>query len=93
MLHTVEIDLDGQKITLETGKIAKQANGAVVVRSGDTVVLVSACANEEPKAGAAFFPLTVDYREYTYAAGQVSRRLYQARRPPFREGNPHQPSD
>ena len=39
MLHTVEIDLDGQKITLETGKIAKQANGAVVVRSGDTVVL------------------------------------------------------
>ncbi len=70
MLHTVEIDLDGQKITLETGKIAKQANGAVVVRSGDTVVLVSACANEEPKAGAAFFPLTVDYREYTYAAGK-----------------------
>jgi polyribonucleotide nucleotidyltransferase len=70
MLHTVQIDLDGQKITLETGKIAKQANGAVVVRSGDTVVLVSACANEEPKANAAFFPLTVDYREYTYAAGK-----------------------
>src|SRR5450432_2894839 len=70
MLHTVEIDLDGQKITLETGKIAKQANGAVVVRSGDTVVLVSACSNEEPKPNAAFFPLTVDYREYTYAAGK-----------------------
>src|SRR5208282_5158818 len=70
MLHTVEIDLDGQKITLGTGKIAKQANGAVVVRSGETVVLVSACANEEPKANAAFFPLTVDYREYTYAAGK-----------------------
>jgi polyribonucleotide nucleotidyltransferase len=70
MLHTVEIDLDGQKITLETGKIAKQSNGSVVVRSGDTVVLVSACANEEPKANAAFFPLTVDYREYTYAAGK-----------------------
>jgi polyribonucleotide nucleotidyltransferase len=70
MLHTVEIDLDGQKITLETGKIAKQANGAVVVRSGDTVVLVTACANEEAKPGAAFFPLTVDYREYTYAAGK-----------------------
>ena len=70
MLHTVEIDLDGQKITLETGKIAKQSNGSVIVRSGDTVVLVSACANEEPKPGAAFFPLTVDYREYTYAAGK-----------------------
>src|ERR1700736_214691 len=71
MLHTVEIDLDGQKITLETGKIAKQANGAVVVRSGDAVVLVSACANEEPKPNAAFFPLTVDYREYTYSAGKI----------------------
>src|ERR1700756_3318572 len=70
MLQTVEIDLDGQKITLETGKVAKQANGAVLVRSGDTVVLVSACSNEEPKPGAAFFPLTVDYREYTYAAGK-----------------------
>ncbi|HLK18015.1 MAG TPA: polyribonucleotide nucleotidyltransferase [Bryobacteraceae bacterium] len=70
MLHTVEIDLDGQKITIETGKIAKQANGAVVVRSGDTVVLVTACSNEEPKPNAAFFPLTVDYREYTYAAGK-----------------------
>jgi polyribonucleotide nucleotidyltransferase len=70
MQHTVEIDLDGLKITLETGKIAKQANGAVVVRSGDSVVLVSACSNEEPKPGAGFFPLTVDYREYTYAAGK-----------------------
>src|SRR5690349_5735209 len=70
MLHTVEIDLDGQKITLETGKIAKQSNGAVIVRSGDSVVLVSACSNEEPKPGAGFFPLTVDYREYTYAAAK-----------------------
>jgi len=70
MLQTVEIDLDGQKITLETGKIAKQAHGAVVVRSGDSVVLVTACSNEEPKPGAGFFPLTVDYREYTYAAGK-----------------------
>ena len=70
MLHTVEIDLDGQKITLETGKIAKQANGAVVVRTGDSVVLATACSADEPKAGASFFPLTVDYREYTYAAGK-----------------------
>src|SRR6267378_2109548 len=70
MLQTVEIDLDGQKITLETGKIAKQAHGSVVVRSGESVVLVTACSNEEPKPGAGFFPLTVDYREYTYAAGK-----------------------
>jgi polyribonucleotide nucleotidyltransferase len=71
MLHTVEVDLDGRKITLETGKMAKQANGAVVVRSGDSVVLVTACMADEPKPGAGFFPLTVDYREYTYAAGKI----------------------
>jgi polyribonucleotide nucleotidyltransferase len=71
MLHSVEIDLDGRILTIETGKLAKQANGAVVVRSGDSVVLVSACANEKPKPGATFFPLTVDYREYTYSAGKI----------------------
>ncbi|MBI1896246.1 MAG: polyribonucleotide nucleotidyltransferase [Acidobacteria bacterium] len=70
MIHAVEIDLYGRKITIETGKMAKQANGAVVVRSGDSVVLVSACASDQPKVGASFFPLTVDYREYTYAAGR-----------------------
>ncbi|MFZ0594342.1 MAG: polyribonucleotide nucleotidyltransferase [Bryobacteraceae bacterium] len=70
MVHTVEIDLHGTKVSLETGKLAKQANGSVIVRSGDSVVLVSACANQTPKPGASFFPLTVDYREYTYAAGK-----------------------
>src|ERR1700723_4531977 len=71
MSHTVEIDLGGRIITLETGKMAKQANGAVVVRSGDAVVLVSACMAQEPKPGAGFFPLTVDYREFTYSAGKI----------------------
>src|SRR5262245_24928842 len=71
MVHTFEVDLDGRKITLETGKMAKQANGAVVVRSGDSVVMVTACGAEDPKPGAGFFPLTVDYREYTYAAGKI----------------------
>jgi len=70
MLHTVDIELDGRTITLETGKVAKQANGAVLVRSGDSVVFVSACTTEEPRTGISFFPLTVDYREYTYAAGR-----------------------
>ncbi len=70
MLHTVEIDLGDRKITLETGNVAKQANGSVIVRSDDNVVFVSACANEEPRQGINFFPLTVDYREYTYAAGR-----------------------
>ncbi len=69
-MHTVEIDLHGKKISIETGKMAKQANGAVVVRCGDSVVLVSACGNPKPKPGQSFFPLTVDYREYTYAAGR-----------------------
>ncbi len=71
MSHTVEIDLGGRQITLETGRMAKQANGAVVVRCGDSVVLVTACMSEEPKPNAGFFPLTVDYREYTYAAGKI----------------------
>jgi polyribonucleotide nucleotidyltransferase len=70
-MHTFEVDLDGRKITLETGKVARQANGSVVVRSGDSAVLVTACSNEEAKPGAGFFPLTVDYREYTYAAGKI----------------------
>src|ERR1700761_4093477 len=71
MHHTVEIDLGGRKITLETGRMAKQANGAVVVRSGDSVVMVTACMADQPKPGAGFFPLTVDYREYTYSAGKI----------------------
>jgi polyribonucleotide nucleotidyltransferase len=71
MLQKVEIDLGGRIVTLETGKWAKQANGSVVVRSGDAVVLVTACMAEQPKPGAGFFPLTVDYREYTYSAGKI----------------------
>jgi polyribonucleotide nucleotidyltransferase len=71
MHHSVEVDLGGGRIiTLETGKMAKQANGSVIIRSGESVVLVTACTAPEPKAGANFFPLTVDYREYTYSAGR-----------------------
>src|SRR5215813_11490506 len=71
MIHTFEVDLGDRQITFETGRMAKQANGAVVVRSGDSVVLVTACMAEEAKPGQGFFPLTVDYREYTYAAGKI----------------------
>jgi polyribonucleotide nucleotidyltransferase len=71
MLHSVEVDLGGGRtLTIETGKMAKQANGAVIVRSGESVVLVTACTAPHPKVGASFFPLTVDYREYTYSAGR-----------------------
>jgi polyribonucleotide nucleotidyltransferase len=69
-MHSVTIDFGDRQVTLETGKLAKQANGAVTVRMKDTVVLVTACSNLEPKQNAAFFPLTVDYREATYAAGK-----------------------
>ena len=71
MHSSVEVDLGGGRIiTIETGKMAKQANGSVIVRSGESVVLVTACTAPEPKVGASFFPLTVDYREYTYSAGR-----------------------
>ncbi len=70
-IHTFEVDLDGRKLTIETGKIAKQASGSVVVRWGDSVVLVTACSAAHPKPNQSFFPLTCDYREYTYAAGKI----------------------
>src|SRR5262244_3187553 len=71
MLHSVEVDLGGGRIiALETGRMAKQANGAVVVKSGDSVVLVSAVTAPEPKPGASFLPLTVYRCEYTYSAGR-----------------------
>jgi polyribonucleotide nucleotidyltransferase len=82
MIHTCEIDLESCRISLETGKVAKQASGAVVVRGGDSVVLVTACAAAEPKPGLTFFPLTVDYREYTYAAGRFPGGFFK------REGRP-----
>src|ERR1035441_396987 len=71
MHHIVEVDLGGRKITLETGKMAKQAGGAVVVRSGDAVVLVTACMADQAKPGIDFFPLTVNYQEKTFAAGKI----------------------
>jgi polyribonucleotide nucleotidyltransferase len=70
-IQTVEVDLDGRKLTIETGKIAKQSHGSVVVRFGDSVVLVSACMAPKPKPNQSFFPLTCDYREYTYSAGKI----------------------
>src|SRR5882672_814018 len=72
MTHEVTIDLaGGKRLSLETGKLAKQAHGAVVVRMGDNVVLATATANPDPREGIDFFPLTVDYREYTYAGGRI----------------------
>jgi polyribonucleotide nucleotidyltransferase len=66
---TVELT-GGKSLSFETGKLAKQAHGSTIVRSGQTVVLATACANADPREGIDFFPLTVDYREYTYAGGR-----------------------
>src|SRR6202158_3175444 len=61
----------GKTISFETGKLAKQAHGSAVVRIGENVVLATAVANPDPREGIDFFPLTVDYREYTYAGGRI----------------------
>lgn len=70
MKQTVEIQLGEHTLELETGHLAKQAGGAVVVSAGDTRVLVTATCSDHPRENISFFPLTVDYREYTYAAGR-----------------------
>jgi polyribonucleotide nucleotidyltransferase len=71
MKHEVLVELSGGKsLSFETGKLAKQAHGSAVVRMGDNVVLATGVANPEPREGIDFFPLTVDYREYTYAGGR-----------------------
>ena len=79
--HKVSVELGGRPLTLETGKIARQANGAVVARYGDTVVLVTACMDRKPNQKD-FLPLTVDYREYTYSAGKIPGGFFK------REGRP-----
>ena len=70
-LQKRDIHVGPRTITLETGKLAKQADGSVLVRSGDTVVLVTACHAATAREGIDFLPLTVDYREYTYASGRI----------------------
>ena len=79
--HQVTVEVGGRTLTLETGKIAKQANGAVLARYGDTVVLVTACMDSKPN-DRDFLPLTVDYREYTYSAGKIPGGFFK------REGRP-----
>jgi polyribonucleotide nucleotidyltransferase len=82
MVYRVSADIGGLEFSIEMGKIAKQADGAAYVSYGDTVVLVSACAAKVGKEGQDFFPLTVDYRENTYAAGKIPGGFFK------REGRP-----
>ena len=71
MSHTVSVDISGHPLSLETGKVAKQAEGAVVVRYGDTMVLATCVAAKSAKEAQDFFPLTVEYREKAYAGGRI----------------------
>jgi polyribonucleotide nucleotidyltransferase len=80
--HRRELTLGSRTLSIETGKLAKQADGSVVVRSGDTMVLVTACHSANPREGIDFLPLTVDYREYTYASGRIPGGFFK------REGKP-----
>src|SRR5215217_4094204 len=70
-MHKRDLSLGSQTLSIETGRLAKQADGAVIVRMGDTMVLVTACHSSSPREGIDFLPLTVDYREYTYASGRI----------------------
>ncbi len=69
--HSFKTTVGDRKLVIETGKLARQANGAVTVRYGDTVVLVTVCTSKEPREGVDFLPLTVDYEERLYAAGKI----------------------
>src|SRR5881628_530581 len=80
--HKVELELGGQTLSISTGKMAKLAAGSAVVRLGDTVVLVAASAAKSPTLNRDFVPLTVDYRERTYAAGKIPGGFFK------REGRP-----
>ena len=77
-----EVNVGGRPLTLETGRLARQANGSVVVRYGDTMVLVTACYAPGEREGIDFLPLTVDYRENTYASGRIPGGFFK------REGKP-----
>ena len=81
-IHTQRIAFGGTSLTIETGKLAKQADGSVIVRQGDTMVLVTACHAASPREGIDFLPLTVDYRENTYASGRIPGGFFK------REGKP-----
>jgi polyribonucleotide nucleotidyltransferase len=81
-MHTRELSVGQNTLRLETGKLAKQAHGSVIVRLGDSVVLVTACHSASPREGIDFLPLTVDYREYTYASGRIPGGFFK------REGKP-----
>ena len=82
MSHQVSLEVGGRTLSIETGKVAKQADGAVLVRYSDTVVLVTAVSNHSAREGVDFFPLTIEYQEKAYAGGKIPGGFFK------REGRP-----
>ncbi len=83
-MERVQLSMGRSTLSIETGRMAKQADGAVIIRFGDTVVLATACGQKEPRPGVDFLPLTVDYRENNYAAGKIPGGFFK------REGRPNE---
>ena len=81
-IHRVELDWGGRKLTLQTGRVARQADGAVLASYGETTVLATVVAAKQPREGVDFLPLTVDYQEKFYAAGRIPGGYFK------REGRP-----
>jgi polyribonucleotide nucleotidyltransferase len=86
MSGTYELEVGGKQVTLQTGQLAQQANGSVVVRCGDTVVLVTATMASSAREGVDFLPLTVDYEERLYAAGRIPGSFFRREGRPSQEG-------
>ncbi len=82
MINNVKLDINGTTLSLEVGRVAKQANGAVMAQYGETIVLITASASEEPDYERGFMPLSVEYREKSYAAGKIPGGFFK------REGRP-----
>ncbi|MBE0705096.1 MAG: polyribonucleotide nucleotidyltransferase, partial [Afipia sp.] len=80
--HSVELDWGGRPLKLETGKVARQADGAVIATYGETVVIATVVSAKTPKEGIDFLPLTVNYQEKTFAAGRIPGGYFK------REGRP-----
>ena len=81
-MYKRDLTIGGKTLSIETGKLAKQADGSAVIRYGDTIVIVTACCAATAREGIDFLPLTVDYREYTYASGRIPGGFFK------REGKP-----
>jgi polyribonucleotide nucleotidyltransferase len=82
MSHKVDLEVGGRTLSFETGKVAKQSDGAVMVSYSDTVVLVTAVSAKKAREGFDFFPLTVEYQEKAFAAGKIPGGFFK------REGRP-----